>query len=137
MNPQTGMYHDPNTGEELSPEQAQELVAGNASQQAAVQNTQNTPTQGNQGVPGAAVDNAIYSQQEQMQDSQNAAAQQASSFEAAPANLKITVTNIAKQLIVADVFTKQQILGNIKAKSPALAAMIEQRMGMLASAPLM
>ncbi len=131
MDPATGQYIDPNTGQPMSPEEAQQYMANSSQQQAQQQNTQNAPTQGNTEGPGSAVNNAIYSQEEQKQAVNNAAAQQAGTYNAAPANLKATVTNLAQQLVSADLFTRQQILQNVGAKSPALAKMVQERMGIL------
>jgi len=133
VNPETGMYIDPNTGQEMSPEQAQQMAMQANSQQAQQQNTANAPTQGNQGVPGSAVDNAIYSQEEQRQDAQNAAAQQAATYKNAPPNLKVTITNLANQLLGADLFSRQSVLQNLAARSPALANMVKERIGMISA----
>ena len=131
MNPQTGEYINPDTGEVMSPEEVQEYAMQTNQQQGEAQNTANQPTQGDQGVPGAAVDNAIYSQREQQEDAQNSAAQQAVSYNMAPENLKVTVTNLAQQLVNADLFTKSQILNQLQGRSPQLKAMVEERMAML------
>jgi len=133
MNPETGAYIDPNSGQEMTPEQAQEYAMQANSQQAQQQNTQNAPTQGNQGVPGSAVNNAIYSQKEQKQDAQNTAAQQAATYVNAPENLKVTITNLAQQLLGSDIFTRQNILQNISGRSPALANMVKERIGMISA----
>ncbi|OQB17088.1 MAG: hypothetical protein BWY14_01269 [Parcubacteria group bacterium ADurb.Bin192] len=127
------MYIDPNTGQEMSPEQAQQMAMQANSQQAQQQNTANAPTQGDQGVPGSAVDNAVYSQEEQRQDAQNTAAQQAATYNNAPPNLKVTITNLANQLLGADLFSRQSVLQNLAARSPALANMVKERIGMISA----
>ena len=131
MDPQTGQYLNPETGQPMAPEEVQEYVQQASMQQAQQQNTQNAPTQGNTEGPGSAVNNAIYSQEEQRQDANNAAAQQSGTYNMAPQNLKMTVTNLAQQLVAADMFTRQSIIQNVSAKSPALAQMIQERMAML------
>lgn len=133
VEPNSGQYINPETGQPMSPEEVQNYAFQVNQQNAQIQNTQNAPTDGNLGGPGSAVDNAIYSQQEQREDAQGNAAQQAGNYNMAPENLKATVTNLAKQLISADIFTRQQILQNISAKSPALAQIVRERMGMLVS----
>lgn len=132
VNPETGGYINPESGQEMTPEETQQYAMQQQSQQAQQQNTQNAPTQGNQGMPGSAVDNAILSQQEQKETANESAAQQAGSYNAAPANIKQTVTSLAQQLLGSDLFTRQSVLQNLAARSPALAQMTQERMGMLA-----
>lgn len=131
VNPETGEYINPETGEVMSPEEVQQYALRINQEQAQEQNTANQPTEGDQGVPGSAIDNAIYSQQEQKEDAQNAAAQQAKTYNMAPDNLKVTVTNLAQQLLAADLFTRMAILNQLAARSPQLKAMVEERMAML------
>ncbi len=131
MNPQTGEYINPETGEEMKPDEAQQYVMAMNQQQGQQQNTANAPTEGNQGVPGGAVDNAIYSQQEQREDATATAAQQAGRYNLAPPNVKATVTNLAKSLLTADIFTRTSVLQNLRAKSPALESMVNERIAML------
>lgn len=133
VNPETGEYINPETGEAMSPEEVQEYAFQVNQQQGSEQNTQNAPTEGDVDGPGSAVDNAIYSQQEQLDDANESAAQQAGTYDSAPPNIKQTVTRLANQLIGADLFTRQSILQNLAARSPALAKMVQERMSMLMS----
>ena len=134
MDPNTGQYINPETGEAMTPDEVQEHAQQTYAQQAQEQQAQPVESQGDQGVPGSTVDNAVYSQEEQKQGAQEAAAVQAANYNNAPPNLKITVTNLAKQLISSDLFTRQSVLQNISSKSPALAKMVQERMGMLMGA---
>ena len=133
MDPQTGQYIDPNTGMTMSVEEAQEYAMLANQDAAAQQNTQNAPTQGDQGVPGSAVDNAIYSQDEQKTDSQDAAAQQAMAYNNLTPEMKNSITNVAKEIIMADTFTADRIMKSIQQQSPNMIKLIHERIGMLNS----
>ena len=132
FDPNTGEYYNPETGEVMTPEEAEEYVY--SQQQGVAQEQQaagEAPAEGNVEGPGSAVDNAILSQEEQRDQAQEAAAQQAGSYQNAPIDLKKLITHWAQQLAGADQFTQRQYLDMIAEDTPEVAELIEQEIQMI------
>lgn len=126
--PNTGEYYDPNTGQPLTPEQAEEVMYAQQTEQQAMEPEGPQATEGNTDGPGSAVDNEIYSQEEQAQEQQNAAAAQAGNYENSPDNVKQMVTYWANRLSGLDHFSQTAIMQQLNAEQPDIAALITQRM---------
>jgi len=121
-----GQYYDPNTGELLTPEQAEEVMNANQTQQQAQEPEGPQPTEGNTEGPGSAVDNQIYSQEEQAQEQQNAAARQAGNYANSPENIKQIVTMWANRLASLDHFSQSQIMQELSSTQPDIANLVRQ-----------
>lgn len=135
IDPQTGLpmdangqYYDPQTGQPLTPEQAEEVMNAQQTEQQAQQPQGPQPTQGNTNGPGSAVDNQIYSQKEQAQDQQNAAARQAGNYANSPENVKQIVSYWANRLAGMDHFTQQQVMQQLQSTQPDVANLVQQAM---------
>lgn len=125
---ENGQYYDPQTGEPLTPEQAEEIMYAQQTEQQAQEPAGPQPTQGNTEGPGSAVDNEIYSQEEQAQEQQNAAARQAGNYANSPENVKQMVSYWSNRLLGMDYFTQQQILQQLQTEQPDIANLVRQAM---------
>jgi len=123
---ENGQYYDPQSGQPLTPEQAEELMYVQQTEQQAQEPAGPQPTEGNTEGPGSAVDNEIYSQEEQAQEQQNAAARQAGNYANSPENVKQIVTMWANRLSSLDHFSQAQIMAELDGTQPDIANLVRQ-----------